>query len=231
MGAIVENWVPPPLPAWRTRTGRFAALERLDADAHAALLYRTFAGADTLWDYMPDGPFSSAAQFYRWTREISAREDLVFYAIRNLQTGNWEGIASYLRMDPKAGSIEVGNISFSPALQKTPAATEAIFLMMQWVFEAGYRRFEWKCNALNAPSRRAAQRFGFSFEGVFRQAVVVKGRNRDTAWFAMIDKEWPALKEAYAAWLAPLNFDPAGQQRERLGDMTGLVRAGSDPSL
>ncbi len=231
IGAIVENWTPPSLPAWLTRTGRFAALERLDPDAHAALLYRAFAGADTLWDYMPDGPFSSAAQFHRWVRDIAAREEQVFYAIRNLQTGNWEGIASYLRIDPQAGSIEVGNISFSPTLQQTPAATEAIFLMMQWVFEAGYRRFEWKCNALNTPSRRAAQRFGFSFEGVFRQAVVVKGRNRDTAWFAVIDKEWPALKEAYAAWLAPANFDTAGQQRERLGDMTGLVRAASDPSL
>lgn len=231
IGATVKDWTPPPLPNWGARSGRFAALERLDADAHAALLYRAFAGADAVWDYMPDGPFSSAAQFYRWVRDVATREDQTFYAIRNLQTDRFEGMASYLRMNPQAGSIEVGNISFSPALQRTPAATEAIFLMMEWVFEAGYRRFEWKCNALNAPSRRAAERFGFSYEGVFRQATVVKGRSRDTAWFAMIDAEWPALKEAYTAWLLPANFDSAGQQHERLGDMTSLVRAASDPSL
>ena len=125
----------------------------------------------------------------------------------------------------------MGHINFSPALQRTPAATEAIFLMMSWAFEAGYRRFEWKCDALNIGSRRAAQRFGFSYEGIFRQATVVKGRNRDTAWFAAIDAEWPALKEAFGAWLNPANFDADGAQRERLSDLTKLVRETSDPGL
>ena len=138
-------------------------------------------------------------------------------------------MASYLRIAPEAGSIEVGNICFGPALQRTKAATEAMYLMMKWAFDAGYRRYEWKCNALNMPSRRAAQRLGFSYEGIFRQALVVKGRNRDTAWFAIIDKEWPALREAYAAWLAPANFTVAGKQRESLADLTRLVRAASDP--
>lgn len=231
LGAPVENWSEPPRPDWAAREGRFARLERLSAEAHAALLYRAYAGYDAVWDYMYDGPFSSASQYHRWVRDHEALEDTCFYAIKNLASGQWEGVASYLRIAPAAGSIEVGNISYSPALQRTPAATEAMYLMMEWAFEAGYRRYEWKCNALNIPSRRAAQRLGFSFEGVFRQAAVVKGRNRDTAWFAAIDAEWPALKEAYAAWLSPANFDAQGRQRESLADMTGLVRVMDDPAL
>ncbi len=162
---------------------------------------------------------------------MSAGDDPFFYAIRNLESGHWQGVASYLRIAPEAGSIEVGHINFSPALQRSRAATEAMFLMMQWAFEAGYRRYEWKCDARNLPSRRAAQRLGLSYEGIFRQASVVKGRNRDTAWFAAIDSEWPALKEAFTAWLSPSNFDSAGRQKERLGDLTGLVRAAGDPAL
>ena len=226
-GAPVTDWTPPPAPDWDAREGRFARLERLNADAHAALLYRAFAGHDAVWDYMPYGPFSSAAQYHRWVRDQADQADPQFYAIKNLATGNWEGVASYLRISPAAGSIEVGHINFSPA----PAATEAMYLMMSWAFDAGYRRYEWKCNALNAGSRRAAQRLGFSFEGVFRQAAVVKGRNRDTAWFAAIDTEWPALKAAYDAWLSPANFDDTGKQRESLGDMTCLVRVKDDPTL
>ena len=141
------------------------------------------------------------------------------------------GVASFLRISPGAGTIEVGHINMSPALQRTPAATEAMYLMMQWAFEAGYRRYEWKCNAANIPSRRAAQRLGMSYEGVFRQAAIVKGRNRDTAWFAAIDSEWPALKEAFKAWLDSSNFDVNGRQNERLSDLTRLVRPNSDPSL
>ncbi|QUJ76578.1 GNAT family N-acetyltransferase [Sulfitobacter albidus] len=231
IGAPVPDWTPPPLPGVAPLQGRFARLERLDAQAHAALLYRAFAEQDALWDYMPSGPFSSSAQFHRWVRDIAAGNDPAFYAIKNLQSDAFEGMASFLRITPEAGSIEVGHICFGGALQRTPAATEAMYLMMGWAFETGYRRFEWKCNALNLPSRRAAQRLGLSFEGVFRQATVVKGRNRDTAWFAAIDSEWPALKEAFGTWLAPANFDDDGAQRERLGDMTRLVRAGSDPAL
>ena len=231
VGALVPDWVPPVSPVGEILIGQFAQLEPLSAEKHAALLFRCFDGHDDVWDYMANGPYSSASQFHRWVRDNAGLDDPRFYAIRNLETENWEGMASYLRISPESGSIEVGSISYSPALQRTRAATEAMYLMMKWAFEAGYRRYEWKCNALNAPSRRAAQRLGFSFEGVFRQALVVKGRNRDTAWFAIIDKEWPALKEAYEAWLSPSNFTAEGIQIERLGDLTGLVRVASDPTL
>jgi len=231
LGAVVEGWTPPPEPDWDVCDGHFASLEKLSAEKHAALLYRAYAGHDATWDYMPVGPFSSAAQYHRWARDTEGGADPRFYAIKNLESGHWEGVASYLRISPQAGSIEVGYIAYSPALQQTRAATEAMYLMMSWAFEAGYRRYEWKCNALNLASRRAAQRLGFSFEGVFRQAAVVKGRNRDTAWFSVIDADWPALKEAYAAWLSPSNFDAGGRQRESLSDMTRLVRVGDDPSL
>lgn len=231
LGTVVENWSPPSRPDWASREGQYARLEPLNAEAHAALLHRAYAGSDEVWNYLPYGPFSSASQYHRWVRDHANQNDPCFYAIKNLQTGNWEGVASYLRVSPEAGSIEVGHINFSPALQRTPAATEAMYLMMSWAFEAGYRRYEWKCNALNMASRRAAQRLGFSYEGVFRQALVVKGRNRDTAWFAAIDSEWPALKEAYAVWLSAANFDADGRQRESLADMTRLVRVLEDPSF
>jgi RimJ/RimL family protein N-acetyltransferase len=155
-------------------------------------------------------------------------DDPLFFAIVDRTTSAPLGVASWLRIDPRAGSIEVGHLHFSPRLQRTPHATEAMFLMMQRAFELGYRRYEWKCDALNAPSRAAAQRLGLSFEGVFRQAWVVKGRNRDTAWYAAIDTEWPALRAAFTPWLDPANFDAAGRQRTRLSDLTGpiLVRRG-----
>jgi len=231
MNHIVENWTPPVRPDALIMQGQYVRLERLNAEAHAALLHRAYVDHDAVWDYLPYGPFSSASQYHRWVRDVAAGYDPYFFAIKNLETGDWEGVASYLRVNPEAGSIEVGHINFSPALQRTIAATEAMYLMMAWAFDVGYRRYEWKCNALNGSSRRAAQRLGFSYEGVFRQAAVVKGRNRDTAWFAAIDSEWPALKEAYAAWLSPSNFDSAGRQRESLGDMTRLVRVAGDPSL
>lgn len=231
LGGEIGQWVPPPTPNGVEMTGSYARLLPLSAETHAALLFRSFEGHDHVWDYMPYGPFSSAAQYHRWVRDQEAQSDPLFYAIQNLESGNWEGVASYLRITPDMGSIEVGHINYSPALQNTRAGTEAMYLMMQWAFEAGYRRYEWKCNALNRGSRQAAQRYGFSYEGVFRQAAIVKGRNRDTAWFAAIDAEWPALQAAYQAWLAPQNFDATGQQRERLGDLTALVRVSSDPSL
>lgn len=228
--APVVGWTPPAEPgADLLLDGQYARLEPLRADTHAALLYRAFAGADAIWAYLPYGPFSSSAQYHRWVREIEYGRDPQFFAIFNKASGAYEGVASFLRINPSAGSIEVGHINFSPSLQRTPAASEAIFLMMSWAFEAGYRRFEWKCDALNATSRRSAERFGLSYEGIFRQAAVVKGRNRDTAWFAAIDSEWPALKEAFRAWLHPSNFDASGQQRERLYDLTRLVRVSSDP--
>jgi RimJ/RimL family protein N-acetyltransferase len=229
LGFPVPDFVAPPLPPREGFAGQYAKLEPLTAQAHAALLFSAFEGQDQLWHYMYDGPFSSSSQFHRWVRDTETRNDPMFYAIKNLETGHWEGVASYLRIAPAAGSIEVGSITFSPALQRTRAATEAMYLMMAWAFEAGYRRYEWKCNALNIPSRRAAQRLGFSYEGIFRQAAVVKERNRDTAWFAAIDAEWSGLKAAFDAWLSPSNFDDGGKQRESLSDLTRLVRVTSDP--
>lgn len=231
IGNRVPNWTAPPAPTGDILQGKYARLEPLSAEKHAALLFRAYNGHDALWDYMPYGPFASASQYHRWVRDTVADKGHFFYAIKNLETGKYGGVASYLRIAPEAGSIEVGNINFSPELQRTRAATETMSLMMEWAFDAGYRRYEWKCNALNGPSRVAAQRLGFSYEGVFRQALVVKGRNRDTAWFAAIDREWPALREAYKAWLSPANFDPNGQQLERLSNLTQLVRVSSDPSL
>lgn len=230
-GEDLSGWQPPERPRFAALDGRWARLERLSPDDHAAALFRAFSGHDALWDYMPNGPFHSAAQYHRWAREAAAGEDPLHFAILDRDTGQWGGTCALLRIAPEAGSIELGYIALSPQLQRTRAATEAFCLLIAWAFEAGYRRFEWKCNALNLASRRAAQRLGLSYEGIFRQAQVVKGRNRDTAWFAAIDGEWPALREAYRAWLRPENFDAEGRQKERLKDLTGLVRASSDPAL
>lgn len=231
IGPEVAGWAAAPWPGTQAMQGRYARLERLDADHHAADLFAQFTGHDALWDYMPYGPFTSAAAYHRWAKEATAGRDPVFWAIHEGGAAHAVGVASYLRITPEHGVIEVGNICLSPVLQRSRAATEAMWLMMDWAFSNGYRRYEWKCNALNIPSRRAAQRLGFSFEGVFRQHMIIKGRNRDTAWFAITDQEWPALREAYAAWLSPANFDAAGRQRERLSDLTALVRVSSDPIL
>lgn len=231
LGEVVKDWAPPRRPDFAVLEGRFVKLERLEADRHAFELQESFQGHDSLWDYMPYGPFASGSAYHRWAREKEGGEDPRFFVLRDAATGRAGGIASYLRITPEAGSIEVGHICISPVMQRGAAWTEAMFLMMDWAFRTGYRRYEWKCNALNLSSRRAAQRLGFSFEGVFRQHLIVKGRNRDTAWFSVIDSEWPALAEAFSAWLSPTNFDARGRQRERLSDLTRLVRAGSDPAL
>ncbi len=200
LGREVTGWTAPPRPDGLTLNGRFVSLEPLDAAKHAADLFRVFDGHDELWDYMPAGPFASSSSFHRWMRDATAQNDPYFFAIRDVQRGKWVGFCSLLRISPEAGSIEVGFITFSPELQRTPAATETMFLLMQW-------------------------------EGVFRQHMVVKGRNRDTAWFAVIDSEWAALKEAFGVWLNPANFDRDGRQKERLADLTALVRVASDPAL
>jgi len=231
VGACVEGWTPPRWPDAARLDGQFARLELLQADIHAAQLFKANSADDAIWTWLPYGPFASAARYHRWMRDATAGDDTRFHAIFNKDSGAWEGVASFLRIKPEAGTIEAGHVNFSPALQHTRAATEAMYLMMQWAFEAGYRRFEWKCDALNLASRRAAQRLGLSYEGTFRQAAVIKGRNRDTVWFAATDKDWPALKEAFRVWLSPSNFDADGQQIERLGDLTRLVRVSSDPAL
>lgn len=231
LAEALPDWRPPPRPDGAAMAGRYVRLEKLDAAQHAAQIHRANSQDDRIWAYLPYGPFASAAGYHRWIREVTAASDPLFYALRDEDSGAWGGVASFLRINPDAGSIELGHINFSAPFQKSRAATEALYLMMAWAFDAGYRRFEWKCNARNLASRRAAQRLGLSFEGVFRQASIVKGRNRDTAWFAAIDKEWPALREAYAAWLSPSNFDAQGRQFERLSDLTRLVRVAADPAL
>jgi RimJ/RimL family protein N-acetyltransferase len=197
-------------------------LESLDPDRHAAALFEADA-ADVdgrSWTYLAYGPFQDFPSYRAWLEAHCRGDDPLFFAVIDLADGRPAGVASYLRIAPAAGSIEVGHIHYSPRLQRRPAATEAMYLMMKQAFESGYRRYEWKCDALNAASRAAAQRLGLSFEGIFRQATVYKGRNRDTAWYAAIDAEWPALREAFVAWLDPANFDPAGRQRTRLSDLT-----------
>lgn len=232
-GEIVKGWKVPPKPTGQPMAGRFVRLERLSADLHAADLFRANSAdqAGVVWKYLPYGPFSSVATYHHWVRDMEALEDPFFFTLRDAKTGHAGGIMSLMRITPEAGSIEVGHINIAPEMQRSPAVTEAIFLLMKWSFEAGYRRFEWKCDASNLRSRRAAERFGLSFEGVFRQHTISKGRNRDTAWFAAIDKEWPALREAFESWLSPRNFDADGQQIEALADLTRLVRVTNDPAL
>lgn len=231
LGPLVEGWQPPPLPERRVIDGRYARLEPLCPTRHAAALFELFEGDDALWDYMPVGPFASAVAFRDWMQGAVGSDGLLFFAIHDKDSGQTAGFAAFLRMQPEAGSTEIGFIAFSAALQRRRAATEAILLMMGWAFEAGYRRVEWKCNALNIASRRAAQRLGFSYEGVFVQATVVKGRNRDTAWFAVIDTDWPALSAQFGLWLSEGNFRADGQQVRRLSDLTGPVRRAADPRL
>jgi RimJ/RimL family protein N-acetyltransferase len=225
IGFPLPGWAPPPAPRREPMQGRYCLLEPLDVGRHAAALFEAVA-ADAegrSWTYLAYGPFRTFAEYCNWTGAMCLGDDPRFFAILDRADGKAAGVASYLRITPAAGSIEVGHIHYSPRLQRSPAATEAMFLMMQWAFEAGYRRYEWKCDALNAASRAAAQRLGLSFEGVFRQATVTKGRNRDTAWYAAIDNEWPALREAFRAWLDPGNFDADGRQRTRLSDRTRSV--------
>lgn len=228
IGPEVTGWHPPAVPASDPMRGDRVDLVRLSPD-HAPALWAAIAGQDDLWAYMAVGPFADGAGFATWVAQAAAQTDPQFWAILD-KGGTCVGMASYLRITPDHGGIEVGNILFSPVLQGTPAATETMALMMARAFDTGYRRYEWKCNALNIPSRRAAQRLGFSFEGVFRRHMVIKGRNRDTAWFSITDEDWPAVRAALEQWLTAVNFDAAGQQRVALSDLTrGLIQR--DPGL
>ena len=204
--------------------GRYCRLEPLQPTIHAAALYEAYAGNEPGWTYLAYGPFRTLESYRDWMNSVHAAEDPLFFAI--LGHGKPVGVASYLRIMPSAGSIEVGHLNFSPALKRSTIATEAMYLMMETAFRLGYRRYEWKCDDLNAASRAAARRLGFSYEGTFRQATVYKGRNRDTAWYSVIDAEWPALREAFREWLDPGNFDSAGQQHRRLSDLTGARSRG-----
>jgi RimJ/RimL family protein N-acetyltransferase len=207
--------------------GRLCRLEALDADRHADALHAAHAEdrEGRNWTYLPYGPFRDAAAYADRVRTFQSGDDPVFYAIVERGRDRPVGVASYLRIDAAMGTIEVGHLSFAPALQRTATATEAMYLMMRRAFdELGYRRYEWKCDSLNAPSRAAAERLGFLYEGIFRQAVVMKGRNRDTAWFSIIDSEWPAIRSAFEQWLDPSNFDAGGGQHRALGDFMGADR-------
>ena len=218
----LPSWRPPPHPPRDGMQGRFCRLEPLDPDRHAAALFAANAAdADgRSWTYLAYGPFATLASYRDWMSTTCLGNDPQFFAIIDIATGQPTGVASYLRIAPASGSIEVGHIHYSRHLARKPAATEAMYLMMHRAFELGYRRYEWKCDALNAASRAAALRLGLSYEGIFRQATVYKGRNRDTAWYAAIDSEWPDLRAAFQSWLGPANFDTTGQQRTRLSDLT-----------
>lgn len=219
VGHRVTGWSGARLPGDDPMVGRVCRVDRLMADDHGADL----AAAETPdergrgWTYLPVGPWRDAAGYVRWLRSVEGSSDPQFWAISDLRSGRACGFAAFLAAKPQTGSIEIGWIYLAPHLRGTTAATEAMFLMMRRAFEeCGYRRYEWKCDALNAPSRRAAQRLGFSYEGTFRQHQVVKGRNRDTAWFSLLDREWPATRAAFEEWLSPANFDPQGRQHRRL---------------
>ena len=222
VGVGLPHWTARPLPTRTAIAGRFCRVARGIERLHAADLYTAFSqaadGRD--WTYMSAGPFASEADYRAHAERAAASADPLHFAVIDSSSGQAVGTLSLMRIDPANGVIEVGHVAFSPLLKRTPIATEAQYLLMRHAFDTlGYRRFEWKCDSLNAPSRQAAARLGFTFEGVFRQAVVTRGRTRDTAWFSVIDGEWPDLRDAFERWLAPENFDAEGQQRTSLAQL------------
>lgn len=216
----LSDWQPRPAPQRAPLAGRFVRLEPLDSARHGDQLWLALQGPGcdpALWDYLAYGPFASREAFDAWLAGNAASADPLFYAVIDLASGRALGVLSYLRIAPRDGCIEIGHIAFGQAMQRTPDATEAVWLLARHAFdELGYRRLEWKCDAHNARSRRAAERFGFVYEGTFRQHMLVKGRNRDSAWFAIIDGEWPPRRTAFERWLANDNFDADGRQKQRL---------------
>jgi len=221
VGIDLPDWKAPIAPPRESRIGRWCRIEALSVARHGADLCSA-NGLDTdesAWTYLPYGPFATENSYLTWLERQVLSDDPLFFAIIDQATGKAVGLASYLRIDPRIGVIEVGHLKFSKLLQKSAVATEAMYLMMKAPFDLGYRRYEWKCDCLNQPSRQAAERLGFTFEGIFRQATIYKGRNRDTAWYSIIDREWPAIKAAFEAWLAPDNFDAAGRQRQSLAKL------------
>lgn len=219
VGALLTGWSLPRRPSREVLAGRACRLEPLDAAAHADALFDANAAdvAGRMWTYLPYGPFATRADHQAWVLAGASSTDPLFFAIVDQATGRPVGVAAYLRIDPANGVIEIGHLAYAPALQRTTASTEAMYLMIRHVFELGYRRCEWKCNSLNAPSRAAALRLGFTHEGTFRQAMIAKGRNRDTDWFSIIDTEWPARRAEFERWLAPDNFAADGRQLTPLG--------------
>lgn len=222
IGEAVPNWTGRQAPPRRPMQGRYTRIEPLSLADHAKDLFEAYSldKEGILWTYMGVGPFPTFEGFKAWMEPACQSNDPLFHAIIDAKSEKAIGFASYLRIDPPVGVIEVGFIAYSPLLQRSRVATEAMFLMMARVFdELGYRRYEWKCDSLNAPSRAAAQRLGFTYDGLFEQATVYKGRNRDTAWFSILDRDWPRLRAAYEAWLDPANFTAECQQKRRLADL------------
>ncbi len=225
VGKSIGEWTVPRRPTLFRLAGQYCLLERLDARRHAEELYKFNATdkANRIWTYLPYGPFLLMDDYQYWVQKVSWQDDPYFWAIFSYDANCFCGVASWLRIYPERGSIEVGHINYSPLLQRTRAGTEAMFIMLRWAFQNGYRRYEWKCDALNLASMRAAERLGLSFEGIFRQATICKGRNRDTAWFAAVDSEWPQLQEAFEAWLSPDNFDEHGIEKRSLRSLTQSI--------
>ena len=221
-GEIVESFSIPPHPKGISIKGKLVDLKPLIASEFSEELFISNAidKEGINWAYLPYGPFENQANYAKWIKSFEEGDDPIFFAIISKKLKKAIGIASFLRINPTKGLIEVGHINYSPLLQKTTEATEAMFLMMKWVFDNGYRRYEWKCNALNLKSRRAAQRLGFSYEGVFRQMTISKGRNRDTAWFAIIDKEWAEIEKCFDQFLSESNFDNNGKSKVSLTSLT-----------
>ncbi|EJK87769.1 GNAT family N-acetyltransferase [Rhizobium sp. AP16] len=215
----LTNWNGVPRPERITLEGRYVRLEPLDATHHSTDLFASAQapGADDRFRYLFENAPADLAAFTPWLEKAAASADPLFFATIDKRTGRAEGRQALMRIDPAHGVIEIGSILWGPAIARSRITTETLYLFASYVFDTlGYRRFEWKCNNLNEPSKRAAERFGFSFEGIFRQHMVAKGQNRDTAWFAMIDADWPRLKAGYERWLSPENFDEAGQQKSKL---------------
>ncbi|KQT60735.1 MULTISPECIES: GNAT family N-acetyltransferase [unclassified Aureimonas] len=215
----LDQWTPRPRPGNAPLSGAVVRVEPIVDSGRFGELYESFTapGGDTLWAYLPYGPFEDRAAFESFAGTTYRTEDPLFHAIVPALSGKAEGVASLMRIDPPNGVVEIGHICLGPGLQGTRAATEAFYLLFRRVFEElGYRRLEWKCNDANAPSKRAAERLGFTFEGLFRQHMIVKGANRDTAWYAILDSEWPAIAKGFESWLAAENFDEAGRQRRSL---------------
>jgi RimJ/RimL family protein N-acetyltransferase len=218
----LKNWTPRPRPERKVLDGRYVRLEPLSAAKHGDGLFEaaTVGNSDERFRWLGEVTPESREAFRPWLEKAEASEDPLYFVCIDKATGKVAGRQTFLRIDPANGVIEIGHIHWGPLMQRRPAATEAHFLFMQYIFDGlGYRRWEWKCNNRNEPSKRAAIRFGFAPEGVFRQHMVIKGENRDTAWYSVLDKEWPALKRAYEAWLAPSNFDAEGAQRKRLEEL------------
>ncbi len=222
IGDPVTGWQPRERPARVTIEGQFCRIEPIDLDRHAADLFEAYgAAADGRdWTYLFAEPFTDFAAFREYLAKAAASSDPFHYAVIDRASGKAVGTFALMRIEPVHGVIEVGSVTFSPRLKQTPVSTEAQYLLMRYAFDdLGYRRYEWKCDSLNAPSRKTALRLGFQFEGIFRQAIVYKGRNRDTAWFAIIDQDWPLVKAAFEKWLSKDNFDAHGKQRASLASL------------